>query len=92
MIDTLQSLLVLVKIAILVLGSLVALLAYRAYLRTQIEGLQYFSVGLLIITLGTFLVGILHHVVGVSSIAGILLESFLICFGFIVMIYALYGR
>lgn len=92
MIDTLQSLLVLVKIAILVLGSLVALLAYRAYLRTRIEGLQYFSVGLLIITLGTFLVGILHHVVGVSSTVGILLESFLICAGFVVMIYALYGR
>lgn len=92
MMDVLQSLLVLVKIAILVLGSLVALLAYRAYLRTRIEGLQYFSVGLLIITLGTFLVGILHHIVGVSSTVGILLESFIICFGFVIMIYALYGQ
>jgi hypothetical protein len=92
MTEFLISLLVIVKIIVLILGSIVALLAYRAYRRTQMDGLQYFSIGLLVITIGTFLVGILHHMVGVSINVGLLLESLIICTGFVVMIYALYGR
>ncbi|MFC7081191.1 DUF7521 family protein [Halorussus caseinilyticus] len=80
-----------VKIAALVLGSVVTLLAYRAYRRTRIDGLQYFAVGLLVITVGTFLVGILHHVFGVPSVQGMLFESIVACLGFLVMIYGLYG-
>jgi hypothetical protein len=91
MVDFLTSLLVAVKIIVLVLGSIVALLAYRAYIRTQIAGLQYFAIGLSIITLGTFLVGIFHHVGGVPLTAGLLMESLIICAGFVVMIFGLYG-
>jgi uncharacterized membrane protein len=92
MVDLLTSLLVAVKIIVLVLGSIVALLAYRAYRRTQIAGLQYFAVGLSVITLGTFLVGFFHHIVGISLTAGLLMESLIICAGFIVMIFGLYGQ
>ncbi|ELZ00190.1 hypothetical protein C482_08958 [Natrialba chahannaoensis JCM 10990] len=87
----LTTLLAVVKIVVLVLGGIVALLAYRAYVRTQIDGLQYFSIGFVIITVGTFLVGFLHHIVGISVTAGMLLESVIIGSGFLVMIYALYG-
>lgn len=80
-----------VKLLVLVLGGTVTLLAHRAYLRTRIAGLQYFAAGLFIITIGTVLVGVLHHVVGISLTAGILLESSLICVGFVVMIVGLYG-
>lgn len=85
-----EPLLVGAKVLLLVLGSVVAVLAYRAYLRTRIEGLQYFAVGLLIITIGTVLVGALHHLAGVSLLAGVLLETLLICAGFLVILYALY--
>nr|WP_216086536.1 hypothetical protein [Halovivax ruber] len=88
----LQPLLVVVKVGLLVLGSTVALLAYRAYRQTGMDGLQYFAVGLLVITVGTTLVGFLHHIVGIGLTAGLLVESLLIGAGFLVMIYALYGR
>ncbi|WP_128477550.1 DUF7521 family protein [Halorussus pelagicus] len=91
MTDRLILLLGVVKIAALLLGSIVTLLAYRAYQRTKIDGLQYFAVGLLVITVGTFLVGILHHVFGVPSVQGMLFESVIACLGFLVMIYGLYG-
>jgi uncharacterized membrane protein len=91
MVELLTSLHVAVKIIVLILGSIVALLAYRAYRRTQMDGLQYFSIGLSVITIGTFLVGILHHMVGVSLNVELLLESLIVCIGFVIMIYALYG-
>jgi hypothetical protein len=91
MTDRLILLLGVVKVAALLLGSVVTLLAYRAYQRTKIDGLQYFAVGLLVITVGTFLVGILHHVFGVPSVLGMLFESVVACLGFLVMIYGLYG-
>ncbi|ADD04819.1 uncharacterized protein Nmag_1237 [Natrialba magadii ATCC 43099] len=92
MIGPFELLLGLVKLAVLVLGGAVSVMAYRAYLRTKIEGLQYFSAGLLVITLGMFLAGVLHHVLGVSSVVGLFIESLLFCVGFLIMIFALYRR
>ncbi|ELY49322.1 DUF7521 family protein [Natronolimnohabitans innermongolicus] len=92
MIGPLELLLAGVKVAVLVLGGVVSVMAYKAYVRTQIEGLQYFAAGLFVITLGIFLAGILHHVVGMSSVAGLLIESLLICVGFLIMIFALYRQ
>ncbi|UPM44578.1 hypothetical protein MW046_14565 (plasmid) [Halocatena salina] len=90
--DAIVTLLVVAKILALVLGSIVALLAYRAYLRTKIDGLQYFAVGLSIITVGTVLVGIFHHLMGLRSVVGMLIESLIISVGFVVVIVGLYGR
>lgn len=92
MIDTITTLLVVAKILALILGSIVALLAYRAYLRTKIDGLQYFAVGLSIITAGTVLVGIFHHVIGLRSTVGMFIESLIILIGFVVMIVGLYRQ
>ena len=88
--ELLVAVLVVVKIAALVLGGIVSLMAYRAYNRTQIAGLQYFAVGLAVITLGTFLVGVFHHLGGASVTLGMVLESVIICAGFGVMIFGLY--
>ncbi|QIB74589.1 hypothetical protein GL213_07985 [Halogeometricum borinquense] len=82
-------LLVVVKIVALVLGGIVSLMAYRAYNRTRIAGLQFFAIGLAVITLGTFLVGVFHHLGGASATIGMLLESVIISIGFVVMIYGL---
>ncbi len=92
MTDDLVYFLGFVKIAALVLGGVVALLAYRAYRRTKIAGLQFFAVGLMVITVGTFFVGVLHHVFGVPSVQGMIFESLVTCAGFLVMIYGLYGQ
>lgn len=92
MTDAVIVLLGAVKIGALVLGGIVSLLAYRAYERTQLEGLQYFAVGLLVITIGAFLVGVLHHIFGIPSVQGMLFESLVACGGFLIMIYGLYGH
>jgi hypothetical protein len=90
--DVLTALLVIVKIAVLVLGSIVAVLAYRGYKRTEMAGLLYFAAGLSIITIGTVLVGFFHHIIGVATTVGMLLESLIIGAGFVVMIVGLYGQ
>ncbi|MFC4405457.1 DUF7521 family protein [Haloarchaeobius iranensis] len=92
MTDQLVLVLGIVKVAALVLGGVVSLMAYRAYLRTRLDGLQYFAAGLVVITLGTFLVGVLHHVFGIPSLQGMLYESLVACGGFLIMIYGLYGQ
>ena len=88
--EFLIALLVVVKITALVLGGIVSVLAYRAYERTRIAGLQYFAAGLVVITIGTVLVGGFHHLGGASVTAGMLLESVIICAGFAVMVAGLY--
>lgn len=90
--DALTASLVVVKIAVLVLGSIVAVLAYRGYKRTGMDGLLSFAVGLSIITIGTVLVGFFHHVIGVATTLGLLVESLIIGAGFVVMIFGLYGQ
>ena len=88
--EALVALLVVVKVLALVLGGVVSLMAYRAYRRTRMSGLQYFAVGLAVITLGTVLVGAFHHLGGASVTLGMVLESVIICAGFGVMIVGLY--
>jgi uncharacterized membrane protein len=88
--EPLVALLLVVKLAALVLGGVVSLMAYRAYDRTRIAGLQYFAMGLAVITLGTVLVGAFHHLGGASITLGMVLESVIICAGFVVMIFGLY--
>lgn len=88
--EALVALLVVVKVFALVLGGVVSLMAYRAYRRTRMPGLQYFAVGLAVITLGTVLVGAFHHLGGASVTLGMVLESVIICAGFGVMIVGLY--
>ncbi|WP_440990757.1 DUF7521 family protein [Haloarchaeobius baliensis] len=92
MTDQLVLVLGIVKVTALVLGGVVSLMAYRAYLRTRLDGLQYFAAGLVVITLGTFFVGVLHHVFGIPSLQGMLYESLVACGGFLIMIYGLYGQ
>ncbi len=90
MMDPLTLALVFAKLLALVLGSVVALLAYRAYRRTGLSGLKYFALGLSIITAGTVLVGIFHHLLGVSVRLGMVIESLILSIGFVVMIAGLY--
>lgn len=82
----------LVKTGILLLGGFVTLMSYRAYRRTEDRGLLLLTVGFGIITLGTFLAGVVYNVLDVELADGILLEGLLILVGFAVIAYSLLSR
>lgn len=79
-----------VKTVILVLGSGVTYIAYKAYRRTRTASLRVLAVGFGIITLGALLAGIAHQVFGVSFESGILINSLLVALGLAVILYSLY--
>lgn len=82
----------LVKTGILVLGGFVTLMSVRAYRRTDDTGLLYLGIGFGIITLGTFLAGVIYNTLDVALADGILVESLLIFIGFAVIAYSLMSR
>lgn len=82
----------LVKTGILLLGGFVTLMSLRAYRRTDDNGLLFLGVGFGIITLGTFLAGVMYNFFDVELADGILIESVLIFVGFAVIAYSLLSR
>ena len=78
------------KTVILLLGSGISYIAYRAYRRTGAPSLRALSVGFGVITVGALLAGIANQVLGVSFRLGVLLNSLLTVIGFGVIIYSLY--
>lgn len=79
-----------VKTVILLLGSGVTYIAYKAYRRTGTASLRVLALGFGIITLGALLAGIAHQLFGVSFEAGILINSLLVALGLAVIMYSLY--
>lgn len=79
-----------VKTVILLLGSGVTYIAYKAYRRTGTPSLRVLALGFGIITLGALLAGIAHQIFGVSFEAGILINSLLVALGLAVILYSLY--
>lgn len=79
-----------VKTVILLLGSGVTYIAYKAYRRTRTSSLRVLAIGFGIITLGALLAGIAHQVFGVSIEAGVLINSLLVALGLAVIMYSLY--
>ena len=78
------------KTLTLVLGGLITYLAYRAYRRTRSRSLGALALGFGIVTLGTFLAGIVDQVLDAGFQVGLLIESALIAFGFLIIVYSLY--
>ena len=79
-----------VKTVILLLGSGVTFIAYKAHRRTGAASLRILSIGFGIITLGALLAGIAHQLLDVSLELGILINSLLVALGLAVVIYSLY--
>lgn len=79
-----------VKTVMLLLGSGVTYIAYKAYRRTGTPSLRVLAVGFGIITFGALLAGIAHQIFGVSFEAGILINSLLVALGLAVIMYSLY--
>lgn len=80
-----------VKTSILIVGGFVTITAYRAYRRTGDGALAYLAIGFALVTLGTFLAGAVYHL-GLTLEEGILIESFLVFIGFLVIAYSMYHR
>lgn len=82
----------LVKTGILIIGGFVTLMSLRAYRRTDDRGLLFLGIGFGIITLGTFLAGLVYNLLDVDFADGILLESSLLFIGLAVIAYSLVHR
>ncbi|MDQ2050756.1 hypothetical protein RBH26_09680 [Natronolimnohabitans sp. A-GB9] len=79
-----------VKTLILLVGSFITYLAFKAYRRTRQRSLGLLAVGFGFVTLGLVLAGLLYELLGVALMTGILLESLLMLVGFLVIAYSLY--
>lgn len=88
--STISIALAIVKTLSLIVGSLITVLAYRAYRRTGQRALGLLAAGFGLVTLGLVLAGTLYELLGVSLGMGILLESLLMLVGFLVIAYSLY--
>lgn len=81
---------IVVKTVILLLGTGITYIAYRAYRRTAAQSLRVLGIGFGTVTLGALLAGIAHQLLSVSLEAGVLINSILVAIGFGVIMYSLY--
>lgn len=81
---------IIVKTVILLLGSGVTYIAYKAHRRTGADSLRILAIGFGIITLGALLAGIANQILGVSLEQGILINSLLVALGLGIIMYSLY--
>lgn len=88
--DLLGTAVLVVKTAILLLGSGIAYIAYRAHRGTNDDSLRALSIGFGVVTLGALLAGFAHRILDVSLRAGVLVDGLLTAIGFAIIIYSLY--
>lgn len=79
-----------VKTVILLLGSGITYIAYRAYRRTNARSLGVPSIGFGVITFGVMLAGVVHQILAVSLGIDILINSVLVAIGLAIVLYSLY--
>jgi hypothetical protein len=89
--QTVVSLIVAVKTAILVLGGLITYFSFKAYRNTGEGSLRALALGFGIITFGALLAGVLDAILGVSFAVGVLVDAVLTLVGFGVITYSLYS-
>jgi heme/copper-type cytochrome/quinol oxidase subunit 3 len=78
------------KTIILLLGSLITYLSYKAYRRTQSAALRALAIGFGIITLGALFAGGAHQLLGISLTTGLFINSIITMLGFVIITYSLY--
>lgn len=79
------------KIIALFLGAYIVYLAYMGYRRNASRPLLYVAMGFGLITLGTFVEGLLFVILGSNILAAIATGTIVTAIGFIVMIYSIYS-
>jgi heme/copper-type cytochrome/quinol oxidase subunit 3 len=88
--QTISLAIIVIKTIILVVGSGIAFIAYKAHRRTEAPSLRALAVGFGVVTLGALLAGIAHQVFDVSLQTGVLINSLLTALGFGIIMYSLY--
>ncbi|WP_299332958.1 DUF7521 family protein [Haloplanus sp.] len=81
-----------VKSGMLLLGSLIVLLSWKAYRRTGAPALRALSVGFGLVTVGAIAAGVGHQFTSLSLAQSVVIESTLTFLGFAVIIYSLYAE
>lgn len=81
---------VIVKTVILLLGTGITYIAYKAYRRTGSPSLRALGIGFGIVTLGALLAGVADQLLSVSLEMGVLINSVLVAIGFGIIMYSLY--
>ncbi|MFB6201827.1 MAG: hypothetical protein ABEI98_07435 [Halorhabdus sp.] len=86
------SVVVVTAAEMIVLGctGILAYLAFRAYRRTGSPSLRTFTVGLVMVAVGSVLGGILHQLGVCSFDVSVGVDSALSALGFVIVLYALY--
>jgi hypothetical protein len=93
----LDWLVTIIKVAALILGTYVAYLAYKGYMRNSSRPLLFVAVGFTLITAATVIEGLLYVVIApmTDSISNLLLALFvsttITLIGFISIIYSIYS-
>lgn len=84
------SAIVVVKTVILLLGTGITYIAYKAYRRTGLSSLRALGIGFGVVTLGALLAGVADQILSVSLGMGVLINSVLVAIGFAIIMYSLY--
>lgn len=85
-----ETAIVVVKTVILLLGSGITYIAYRAHRSTGTPSLRVLAIGFGVITFGVLLGGVAHQILSVSLELGILINSVLVAVGLAIVMYSLY--
>ncbi len=85
------DLLRIVRVAIVILAAILAYLAYRAHHRRNNKGLLFLSIGFAIISVGAAIEGILFEFFTYSILTVHLIESVIVLFALLFMVYSIYG-
>lgn len=87
MVDQLAILVIILRILVFVLGGVVVWLGIRGYQKTRERFMLFVAVGLILVTLGSFIEGVFFEFAGRTNPAHAL-ETSLSALGFLVIIYA----
>ncbi len=88
MVDLLTVLVIILRLMVIILGATVVLIAIRAYRRTRESFMFLVALGLVLITIGSFVEGLFFEFTGRTNPAHAL-ESTLAVIGFLIIIYAI---
>ena len=79
------------KLAIVVLGTVLVYLGVKGYLRTRSKSMVFLSLGFGLITAGSVAAGILFEFLGYQFVDVSIVESVMVLVGFATLIYSIYG-
>ena len=88
MVDLLTGFVIVLRLMVFILGGAVVLIALQAYRRTRKSFMFLVALGLVLITIGSFVEGIFFEFTGRTNPAHAL-ESTLAVIGFLVILYAI---